>query len=298
MAEFRGALEANSIGFPVYLFFACLANGAFFYKSAQDFRGLAQTDQNSVAKAGSQLLLSAAIAELIWVVPCFVQCAIYIFIENDNVTGKASCDIQGFYSLVSSVSSMLMAPVLSWFTLSCLIGGSTKYVRYTKLMCGACLAAALILGTIPLLPGARDKIGYAAMGEGFCYWDLSAKPVAGIILVLTILLFIVVILLNCKSLISLSGVTSDRGAKCGTLIVLMVSYLVTWILWPIASLLTLSGTTFPSGMMIAGGALGHAQALVNPVLYGVFWRRHFLIASTDYSAAEAKVKEITVKEMA
>jgi len=46
-------------------------------------------------------------------------------------------------------------------------------------------------------------------------------------------------------------------------------------------------------MMISGGALGHAQALINPVLYGVCWRRYLF---EPYAESDgAKVLEPAMK---
>mmetsp|Transcript_64839 Transcript_64839/g.179801 ORF Transcript_64839/g.179801 Transcript_64839/m.179801 type:complete len:296 (+) Transcript_64839:84-971(+) len=292
MPEIRPSLNGNKIPFPIYLLMASLANGVFLYRSAKDARTAAP---GSVSKAGSQLLFGAAISELIWVAPCFVQCFLYIFLESDNFTGNAACHIQGFYSLVSSFSSMLLAPLLSWFTLEFLIADSSKDAGRTKLLCATCLLAATFLGLIPLLPGVP---GYVALGEGFCYWDMAAVPVAGFFLVVMILLMGAMFALNGRALYLLgqSGASGTR-AKCGTLLALVSSYAVTWILWPVGGILALSGQGFPPGIMIAGGALGHAQALVNPLLYGVLWRSYFLKDSAGESEA-GKVPETIITEVA
>lgn len=146
------------------------------------------------------------------------------------------------------------------------------------------MAAASCLGLVPLLPGVRDYAGYAALGEGFCYWDLNAKPVAVITLVLTAVLISATLVLNGRALYHLWNGGVQEPAKYGTLLALMLVTAVTWVLWPVASIFTLSGNPFPPGMMIAGGILGHSQALVNPLLYGLFWRRSFL--STDSEAGK------------
>lgn len=293
MAQVRTSLDGGQIGFPVYLLFACIANGVFLYKSTQD---VSEAAPGSISQAGSQLMLGAAISELIWVAPCFFQCAIYIFVVSDNQTGSAACDFQGFYSLVSSISSMLMAPVLSWFTLVCLINGSSKPIGRVRWLCVACIAAPTVLCLLPVLPGFREHAGYASLGEGFCYWDLSTDIAAAFTLVLTMLLISITLVLNVQAIFHLQRDSVATTAKRGTLLALMLSYVLTWILWPVASVLTLSGQGFPQGMMIAGGALGHAQALVNPVLYGVFWRRYLLTA--DAVGACAKVHDAAATETA
>lgn len=279
----------GSVTFPLYLLIASIANGVFLYKSVQEVK---MAEPGSVAQAGSQLVLGCAISELIWVVPCFVQCAVYIFMEKNNHTGNTACDIQGYYSLVSSFCSMLLAPLLSWFTLECLINGSSQNVGYMRWLCVACLFSTIVLGLIPALPGVRHYAGYVSLGEGFCYWDLAADSVAAFIAVLTTSLIGVMFAINGKAVYILGREESASTQKRRTLLALMSSYAITWFLWPLSSFLTLSGQSFPRGLMITGGALGHAQALINPLLYGVFWRRYFLSA---YTADAAKVQYIPVQ---
>jgi len=55
-----------------------------------------------------------------------------------------------------------------------------------------------------------------------------------------------------------------------------VAFVSAWCLWIPAAFIGLSGGTFPDGYMISGAVLGHAQAIVNPLLYGVWWRRSLL----------------------
>ena len=60
------------------------------------------------------------------------------------------------------------------------------------------------------------------------------------------------------------------------LLLLILGFLSAWVLWLPASIIGLIGGTFPPHYMIAGGVLGHAQALINPYVYGVRWRRSSL----------------------
>ena len=48
------------------------------------------------------------------------------------------------------------------------------------------------------------------------------------------------------------------------------------VLWVPACLIGLGGGAFPQYYMISGGVMGHAQALINPYVYGVRWRRSSL----------------------
>jgi len=56
------------------------------------------------------------------------------------------------------------------------------------------------------------------------------------------------------------------------LVLLLISFSSAWVLWLPASIMGFAHAAFPRGYMIAGAILGHAQALVNPYLYGVRWR--------------------------
>jgi len=187
-----------------------------------------------------------------------------------------------------AISRVSIHSHLQWFTLEHLVGDSKRSLRIWKWAGAACLLTAVILGIIPIMPGVRDDAGYAAMGEGFCYWDMAADGPAVVMLLLTLVLISVTVVLNCKSVraLHLQDEVDFKAEKYAVTAVLAMSYLLTWILWPVASILTLSDQSFPSGLMIAGGMLGHAQALVNPVLYGWAWRRYFLDGRTEVTVKE------------
>merc|ERR1712032_996207 len=167
-------------------------------------------------------------------------------------------------------------------------GASERSLGRWKWAGAACLLMAVIFGIIPTMPGVRDDAGYTALGEGFCYWDLTADGPAVVMLLLTVLLIGITIFLNYRSVraLHLQDEVDFKAEKYAITATLVTSYLFTWILWPVASLLTLSDQSFPSGLMIAGALLGHGQALVNPILYGWAWKHYFL---------EGK-HEVTVKE--
>lgn len=138
-----------------------------------------------------------------------------------------------------------------------------------------------------LLPDVRDHVGYASLGEGFCYLNMSAKPVAALSLVWTVVLTVAMLVLTGTLLLRLWRGLPRNSAGFATLFLLLVTYIGTWILWPVGGIIALSGHTHPKGFMIAGGILGHAQALVNPILYGTLWRRHFLAAYCYDAPADA-----------
>merc|ERR1719162_2328780 len=87
------------------------------------------------------------------------------------------------------------------------------------------------------------------------------------------------------------------GAACGAwerkldLVLLVLGFLSAWFLWPPAAIMGLSGSSFPQGYMITGAILGHAQALINPYLYGVRWRSA-MAASRNVGRSDVTMKEV------
>merc|ERR1712146_760508 len=93
-------------------------------------------------------------------------------------------------------------------------------------------------------------------------------------------LSLILLLISAPSLLGSIGFLAHAGV-CGwpnplDIGFLLLSSTAAWLLWPAASLMGLAGAAFPSGYMITGAILGHAQALINPYLYGVRWRHTVL----------------------
>merc|ERR1719284_1831326 len=122
-----------------------------------------------------------------------------------------------------------MSPLVSWFTLKYLITGASENVDRMKHLCAACICVPAAFGLIPLLPGVPHHAGDVNLGEGFCYWNLSADAVAASTMILTTSLMIVTVAINCRALCRLGKELSGSRQKRSTLIVLMLTYTVTWI---------------------------------------------------------------------
>ena len=119
---------------------------------------------------------------------------------------------------------------------------------------------------ISLLPLAGATKPYALSDGGFCYIDWYDPPQA--------IIMLIICLPTMAAVVALYGGAMRTGEweKPLDLLLLIIGFLSAWVLWPPASIIGLARGTFPPHYMIAGGVLGHAQALVNPYLYGVRWR--------------------------
>jgi len=124
----------------------------------------------------------------------------------------------------------------------------------------------LLAALVSALPLAGATKPYAYSGEGFCYIDWYDVPQAVIMLLIC--------LPTMAAVVALYGLAA-RGdwEEKSDLALLVLAFLSAWVLWPPAGIIGLSGGSFPKHSMIAGAVLGHAQALINPYLYGVRWRR-------------------------
>ena len=56
---------------------------------------------------------------------------------------------------------------------------------------------------------------------------------------------------------------------------------------------TYLGEPPPSGYMLAGAVLGHAQAWINPLLYGVYWRARFVADDKRQRVEEGITLDLT-----
>ena len=124
---------------------------------------------------------------------------------------------------------------------------------------GACIAVSLL----PLVGVVKP---YALTDGGFCYVDWYDRPQAITMLGISVPTMAAVVALYGGAM---------RTGEWETpldLLLLIIGFLSAWVLWPPASIIGLVGGSFPQYYMIAGGVGAHAQALINPFLYGVRWR--------------------------
>lgn len=168
----------------------------------------------------------------------------------------------GFYSQLGSLCSMLATLQVGVITHK---AAFHKQLPSRRAVTVASVSIFVFCTIISLLPLAGATEPYALSDGGFCYIDWYDPPQAIIMLVVS--------LPTMAAVLALYG-SAMRGdwEKPLDLLLLIAGFLSAWVLWPPASIIGLARGTFPPHYMIAGGVLGHAQALVNPYLYGVRWR--------------------------
>jgi len=272
----------NSL-FPVYLLFASIANVVFLYFSIRDLQS-PTTD-----KIASRALLALSVAELIWVVPCWLQClAKWISDGGDHwwVPNASSydegCDVMGIYSVFASVSGMYLVGLIAYISYGTLVNNSKPTIFNTNMLIAGAYALAILQCLLPAVGIGSFKYS----GEGFCYIDWSNAGQAICMEIVTVPIFVATcywyVSCACYSeLAEAEGVVSDRALLRApprwVWWMFLAAYVSAWVLWIPAIIIGLGSDKdypdmFPTGYMIAGGASGHAQALINPYLYGVKWR--------------------------
>lgn len=252
--------QAGNAGMPAYLLIAAVANGVFIYRSIRDACG-----GKALAKQPAVALLVASLAELCWVMPCLVQCAIVFFAGHDgdwSPQTKTGCDIMGFYSQFGSVASMLATVLAGVISYQVAHRKPLLSVRTTQAFAVGVFAFALLLSILPL-SGATGP--YALSDAGFCYIDWYDEPQAVLMLITSVAAMAATAALY-------GSAALGEWERKADLALLIVGFFSAWVLWPPAAIIGLSGGSFPKYYMISGGVLGHAQALINPYLYGIRWR--------------------------
>lgn len=112
--------------------------------------------------------------------------------------------------------------------------------------------------------------------------DWHEPALAAILLALTL-----PTLLATVGLLAVSMRTESGWPRRLDLLLMLLSFLSAWLLWVPASLIGLAQAPFPRHYMIAGGISGHAQALLNPYIYGIRWRRSALELATMVDVGKA-----------
>ena len=248
-------------GMPSFLFIATVANFVFIGGSVRD----CTSKKSPVSKPTAVSLLLTAVAESIWVLPCFIQCVLVFFKGHGGDwapdLNSEGCDIQGYYSFAGSLAAMLASLLMAVVTLRLTRSNEPPPLKTVLGLCAAVLATALFIGAFPLMHIGR----FAYLGEGFCYADFNDTG--------TIILMMITIIPTVITVLALHTKLYLEGAWPKKITLLMsFAFLTAWILWIPAFFIGLAGASFPKGYFISGAILGHAQALVNPILYGIFWR--------------------------
>jgi|ERR1711904_19358 len=290
-----GTMSSSMWQLPVFLFFASIANGWFLARALRDHVTSSDT-------AVTRALLALASAQLVWVLPCFLQCLMTLisdggsswWVASDNDTG---CELMGFYSVFASSAGQLLVLQLAFVTYMHLVRKTVIDPLHIAVGSALSFIIALVLCMLPYW-----GVGsFAYSGEGFCYIDWSsAGQVVAMELITVPSLLLVTYFFVATALASTEVTELDMCVRdpppppAWWWWVFLIAYLSAWILWIPAAFIGLGSddpfpSMFPQGYMIAGGVLGHLQALINPFLYGYFWRSWFL---------SVQVMQLDVEDMA
>merc|ERR1711924_508026 len=155
----------------------------------------------------------------------------------------------------------------------CIATGRKMTVAATGATAGAIILFSFIFALLPAM-GMGD---YKYSGEGFCYFDwLDTAQIVLLELVTIPSMLATLVFMSMALNAGPHWLPGSLGVGYNRWMVVMVlSYVAAWVLWIPAGVIGLTSDSmddFPSGMMISGAVLGHAQALINPLLYGLLWR--------------------------
>ena len=171
-------MDASYIPMFVFLLVGASCNLPFFVRSVRD---LCRTSAFTAMPAAPSALLTTALAELSWVLPCLVQCALQAF-NGDGpwsaARGGVGCDVMGFYSVFGSVAGMSSTLWVAVIT-NC-PGLATARLGY--LVSVAIVLSAALFAALPWMGVGR----FAYTGEGFCYFDFHDTALAAVLLAATL----------------------------------------------------------------------------------------------------------------
>eukprot|EP00413_Alexandrium_margalefii_P048252 CAMPEP_0204610850 /NCGR_PEP_ID=MMETSP0661-20131031/61719_1 /ASSEMBLY_ACC=CAM_ASM_000606 /TAXON_ID=109239 /ORGANISM="Alexandrium margalefi, Strain AMGDE01CS-322" /LENGTH=274 /DNA_ID=CAMNT_0051622677 /DNA_START=3 /DNA_END=827 /DNA_ORIENTATION=- len=253
-----GAWSSGYLAMPLFLLAASVANGLFLARAT---KRLLRAPRSSLSRA----LMGQAVAELVWVLPCFVQCMIVFAKGSDGgwyqgyEADRTGCNVMGFYSVYSLVAGMGTTVIMALLSaLSVCKKPQPSPARTTAAVAGV-FGLALVYAVLPLLGAGKYK--YISP---ICYYDWY-EPLHSVL----------VLVWSLPALCAGSALLGVGAWKRPILSLHLLAFLGGWILWLPASIIGLSKSTMPEHMMIVGGVLGHGQALVNPILYGLVWDSTF-----------------------
>jgi len=257
----------------------------FIVRAVKDLRSRGHAMSGSPAAA----MLLTALSELCWVLPCLVQCMVSLFNGDGGawapIQQSSGCDIMAAYSIFASFSGMSATVAVAGFTYFATVHGPSAVSARTSVAVGA----AVLIGSalFALLP-ALGVGSYWYTGSGFCYLNFYDAPLA----IINLLITAPAILAVCVFL----GLTLRHGGWPSNvdLILMLVAFLSAWTWWVPASFIGLTGGTFPSWFFPPVGFLAHGQALLNPYIYGVRWRRSALQLAAANENAKIAPESATV----
>jgi hypothetical protein len=292
------AFNTDQAGMAFFLLFAALLNIWFVFRSyARSFRSNSTTRTNSTSAVTEKqprqpcdlsfssqgeshqndayhlltyAVLVMATFDIPWVWLCMIQC------WNNMVTSSNSfhqnsgddsfgCKFMGWYSTFSLFSMMGSHCLVACYLMKLLLhsgGGREKrsqsFWDSPKGLLTLALfifVAACLFGSMPLLQGD----GYRLTNGGFCYADFTNTTQAAVILSVDL------------AFLSLSTALWFKIGRWTDYYWLFYGvFFATWVLWIPATIYGIAtGKEISSPYMLIGAVIGHGNALVNPLLYGI-----------------------------
>jgi hypothetical protein len=175
------------------------------------------------------------------------------------------CKFMGWYSTFSLFSMMGSHCLVVFYLMKLSLhngggrekGGSQKFWDSPKGLLTLALfilVAACLFGSMPLLQGD----GYRLTNGGFCYADFTNTTQAAVIMSVDLAFLSLSTALWCRI-----GRWTDYWLFYGV-------FFATWVLWVPATIYGIAtGKEISSPYMLIGAVVGHGNALVNPLLYGI-----------------------------
>jgi len=186
------------------------------------------------------------------------------------------CDIMGFYSLFSLVAGMGTTVLMAFLSERVLAGKALPKTSVVNAVIAGIFALAFIYAVLPLLGMHRYKFI-----APICYYDWYETSHS-----------ILILLWNVPALIAGTVLLARCTWHRSIMSTHLLAYFLSWMLWAPAAVIGLADATMPQHMMIAGAVLGHGQALINPILYGLVWTAAF--PEKEYTG-ETRVVDASVK---
>jgi hypothetical protein len=257
--------NVDQLGMAIFLLVAALFNIWFIIISAR--RAFNRTKgphgfDSFKYELVTYAVLAMACFDILWVWLCMIQCWNNTFHNNsfNQNSGNDSfgCKFMGWYSSFSLVSMMgshcLVANYLKNLYHHGAVNGCTESKRSFVGLCVAILVGASLFASFPLIQGG----GYKLTTGGFCYSDFT-NQVQSIIILSVVLIFL--------ALAGFLWITLHRWRQYWYF---SAVFFATWMLWvPATSYGIATGEEIPSPYMIVGAIVGHGNAIVNPLLYGI-----------------------------
>lgn len=224
--------------------------------------------------AAYQLLSNAtyamALFDFPWVFFCFVQCWYNVFTSGQEPFNQSSgpnnvgCKFMGWYSSFSLYAMMGSHCLVAYYLYHLLkVRRSsnddptlTGFLSTTKgffTLASIILVVACVLGLLPLIEGS----GYLLTNSGFCYSDFTNRSQS-----IVMITYVIIMLALSTTLWLQIGMAKFW--------VYYTFFFITWFLWiPACAYGIANGIQLKYPYLLVGAIIGHGNALINPILYGL-----------------------------